>query len=351
MHNTITKYHFSGAITWLRFPLIFLVIMLHCYSVQRIPGNHETYFRVIYPFYIWLGETGVPGFFFISGFLFFYSKKSYIQKLNTRVHTLLIPYILWNTFLLLLYVIAYVLGFPQDINGKNITEFNIIDYIRLFWDRGSYDDGNFVPLLCPLWYIRNLLIMSIISPLLLLFIKFMRVVFLIFIAFWWMLTYNNAFIPQTIFFFSLGAYFSIFEINPLKIVLEKRTFFIIAFALLGFTDVYTHAVEGTPINLQIHRLSLIFNIPALLMLADYCMRHGFHHQLLANAAFIVFCVHYPIVVILRKLCISTFIEADDWTHIILYFICVIVSTLLSLALYCILDKFFPKFKQLLSGNR
>lgn len=70
----------SSTISRLRFPLIFLVIMLHGYSVVQIPGNHATYFKAMYPFALWLGETGVPGFFFISGFLFFLSHKTYFEK-------------------------------------------------------------------------------------------------------------------------------------------------------------------------------------------------------------------------------------------------------------------------------
>jgi peptidoglycan/LPS O-acetylase OafA/YrhL len=108
---------------------------------------------------------------------------------------------------------------------------------------------------------------------------------------------------------------------------------------------------GTPINLQIHRLSLICNIPILFIIADFCMRHGFHHDLITKSAFIVFCVHYPIVVLLRKICISTFANANDGIHILLYFTCVIISTLLSLGIYYILDKYFPKLKNILSGNR
>ena len=175
MINNNSKKRLSDAITWLRFPLIFLIILLHCYSTVRLPGDHGLYFRIIYPFSLWLGETGVPGFFFISGFLFFFSKKRYHQKLLSRFHTLLIPYLLWNALLLALYIIAYWAGYPQDINGKNIAEYTLFDYIRAFWDRGSYDNGNFVPILCPLWYIRNLLIMSILSPIFYYIIKFIRV--------------------------------------------------------------------------------------------------------------------------------------------------------------------------------
>lgn len=341
----------SKAITWLRFPLIFLIILLHCYSVVRLEGPRVTYFKAIYPFSLWLGETGVPGFFFISGYLFFLSKKTYVQKLESRIHTLLIPYLLWNGILLSLYLIAYAAGYPQNINYRSITEYRLIDYIRLFWDRGTFDNGNFVPLLCPLWYIRNLLIMSILSPFLYYIIKYGREPFLFIVSIWWMMTYHNAFIPQTILFFSLGAYFSIMDINPLKMVTKYKILFLVLFVLFALADFVMHTVYTTSINLQVHRLALIFNIPALLLLADFCVNRGYSKGLLPNAAFIVFAVHYPIVVVLRKYCAAKFAVVSDLTHIVLYFICVIIATIMSLAIYILLEKYFPKLKTILSGNR
>lgn len=351
--NNYTNYNIrlSATITWLRFPLIFLIIMLHCNSVQRLEGSHETYFKVIYPFYNWLGETGVPGFFFISGYLFFLSKKTYIKKLGARIHTLLIPYLLWNTLLLVLYVVALFIGYPQDINGRSLVDYNFIDYLRLFWDRGTFDNGNFVPLLCPLWYIRNLLIMSILSPLLFYIIRYTREVLLLVIAIWWITTYHNAFIPQTILFFSLGAYFSILNNNPLRMVDNNKTIFFTLFSIFAIGDIICHTAYETTINLQIHRFALIFNIPALLLLADCCVRHGYTSKYLPNATFIVFCVHYPIVVVLRKFCIVQYSYASDVIHIMLYFACVIISTLLSLSIYQMLNRYFPKTKNILSGNR
>lgn len=345
------KLRLSESINWLRFPLIFLIILLHCYSVHRLEGCHDIYFKVLYPFSLWLGETGVPGFFFISGFLFFISKKTYSQKMQTRVHTLLIPYLLWNLIIFMLYLLVWGVGFPQDINGRSLTNYTFIDYIRLFWDRGSYDNGNFVPLLCPLWYIRNLLIMSIVSPILYYIIRYAREAFLLVVTIWWMTSYHNAFIPQTILFFSLGAYFSIFDINPLQTVLKQKQPFLLLFLIFAICDIISHTAYDTPVNLQIHRLSLIFNIPALLIFADWCILHGYNSKLLPNAAFIVFCIHYPIMVMLRKICIALFSNATDAFHIFLYFICVIIATLISIVIYLLMDKYFPNIKRILSGYR
>lgn len=351
MEQKQNKVRLSEAITWLRFPLIFFIILLHCYSTVRLPGDHGMYFKIIYPFSLWLGETGVPGFFFISGFLFFLSKKKYQQKLETRFHTLLIPYLLWNALLLGLYIIAFIAGYPQDINGRSIADYTYIDYIRAFWDRGSYDEGNFVPILCPFWYIRNLLIMSVLSPLFYYIIKKIRELFLLVVAVWWLLTPHNAFISQTILFFCLGAYFSILEKNPLEVFYKHRKLFMVLCFAFAIADIVVHTLFVTPINLQIHRLALIFNIPALLIIADYCCRHGFSSKLLPNAAFIVFSVHYPIVVLMRKACAAKLGEASDLIHIPLYFVCVLAATAISILIYILMDKFMPKVKNILSGNR
>ena len=341
----------SGAISWLRFPLIFFIIMLHCYSSVALSGSHTTYFNFIYPFSLWLGETGVPGFFFISGFLFFLSKKSYTQKLKTRFHTLFIPYILWNALLLGLYLIAFLLEYPQDINGKNIADFTLVDYARIFWDRGSFDNGNFVPLLCPFWYIRNLLIMSILSPAFYYIIKNLRELFFIAVTIWWLFTPHNAFIPQTILFFCLGAYFSILHINPLEFFIHNKQFLITLFSIFAIADIVVHCLCPTPFNLQIHRFALIFNIPALFLLADYCCQRGIKSKLLPNAAFIVFSVHYPITVVIRRICVIKFSEASDLVHILLYFISVALVTSICLFIYICMDKYFPRVKNILSGNR
>ena len=54
-----------------------------------------------------LGEIGVPLFFTISGYLFFlnYSKYDYYRKIKTRTKSLLVPYLIWNTFFICVYFI------------------------------------------------------------------------------------------------------------------------------------------------------------------------------------------------------------------------------------------------------
>ena len=53
----------SSAISWMRFPLIFMIVLLHCYCTIDAHGHH-IFFQLVYPFGLLLGETGVPAFFF-----------------------------------------------------------------------------------------------------------------------------------------------------------------------------------------------------------------------------------------------------------------------------------------------
>lgn len=338
----------SAAISWLRFPLIFLVILLHAYSVVQLPGSHAVYFKTVYPFALWLGETGVPGFLFIPGYLFFLSQKSYGEKLRSRVHSLLTPYLLWNGLLLLGYLAAYAAGHPQDINGRSMTDFGWTDYVRLFWDRGSFDDGNFVPLLCPYWYIRNLLLLSLFSPVIKILVRSLGVFFLLPAAAWWMLTPHNAFIPQSVLFFSLGAFFSIRKLSPLQVFHEWKKPLVALFLLFALADVLSHILVPTPFNLQLHRLALLFNLSALFLLADRLARRNLQSSLLTNSAFIVFSAHYPLMVVLRKACVQSMGSACDGLHILLYAACVVAATLLSLLFYLALPLWA---RNLLSGNR
>lgn len=64
----------SATISFLRFPLTVMIVMYHCYCVQ-VPINQPLYASLVYPFGLMLGETGVPAFFFISGFLYYLSQR------------------------------------------------------------------------------------------------------------------------------------------------------------------------------------------------------------------------------------------------------------------------------------
>lgn len=95
-----------------------------------------------------LSECAVPVFFFISAFLFYRTFDGtwgkYKEKMRRRVRSLFIPYILFCT-----------LGYIKALmfNG-GIENGNFYDYIVSIWESNTM----------PLWFIRELMALSILAP-------------------------------------------------------------------------------------------------------------------------------------------------------------------------------------------
>lgn len=118
----------------------------------------------------------VPLFYVISGYLFFLETTNGIYsiapKLRKRIHTLLVPYVLMNTLALLFYLcINLIANKVPAIDG--VLNFHIIE---AFKDNGiwktliSYYWTD--PVAFQLWFIRDLMVVMLCSPLIYLLLKF-----------------------------------------------------------------------------------------------------------------------------------------------------------------------------------
>lgn len=138
--------HISKTISATRFPVILGPVMIHCQTAfDRTP------FRLFWG--EMFGRITVPLFFIISSYLFFQnfdgSIQSYLIKFKKRVTSLIFPYILWN---LLAFLFYWMRGetCPQNI----LESFWVVDY----HSGHSPADG-------PLWFLRTLILMLPITPL------------------------------------------------------------------------------------------------------------------------------------------------------------------------------------------
>ena len=341
---------FSAAIASMRFPLIFMIVLLHCYCAIDAHG-HQLYFRMVYPFGLLLGETGVPAFFFISGFLFFYSTKSYYQKIHSRVHSLLIPYLFWNGLILLVYLLLQLTGHPMMILGKPLADYGFIDYLRTFIDRGSWEAGNGVPMLCPYWYIRNLMVLCLLSPIVYYGLKYLKWIPLFALFVWWISIPYNGMIASSILYFSMGAYFSIEQKNPLNGLRQYwRPFF--GVWLLFFLIDWAHCLWDIPFFLVFHRLSLVLNIFLLLLLGSYLGSKQYQgRKLLDNSAFWIYTVHYPMTLALGAVYSRYLRGLADCQLFVFYWCGVLCITALCVALFAILHRLCPKVLSIVTGNR
>lgn len=105
-----------------------------------------------------LVQIAVPTFFMISGYLFFvtYEKVGYINKIKTKCKSLIIPYLFWNIFGFAFF--AFLTYSPITSKYMNQTKVSLnISEVIINILNSKYTI---------LWYVRNLLIYFIASPIL-----------------------------------------------------------------------------------------------------------------------------------------------------------------------------------------
>lgn len=132
-----------------------LVIFVHSThfslaSLQAVPhsGFFSASFLIKIEFFFseFLGQVAVPGFFFLSGFLFFRGLddvKSWGRKLKSRVFSYVLPYLLWNSAMTLLY----------------------LSFGKAEWSLKSLWEGIFLYRFNPVfWYFYQLILLSFCLP-------------------------------------------------------------------------------------------------------------------------------------------------------------------------------------------
>lgn len=273
-----------------------------------------------------------------------------MQKLRSRVNTLLIPYLFFNTLILCGYLCLMYLGETILIAEKDLADYTLTDYIRAFWDRGVWDHGNGSPLLCPFWYIRNLMVLVILSPIIYYIIKYTKLLFPVFFGLLWINAHDSAYTLQSLTMFSLGAYFPICDRNPIEVFDKYRMLFVCAFLFLAIMD-FLHLYVSIPFALPFHRLSLVANtFFCISILGEFLYRHHLYSSFLSKSAFFIFGIHYPFVTNLRP--IFTMINGQPDIVLVLFYLgSVICITLLCVFMFMLLKRIVPGFINVVTGNR
>lgn len=111
-----------------------------------------------------IADIAVPAFFLISGYLFFqnYKPDMLLRKWKSRVFSLCIPYFIWNGIAYLYYaVICMVPGIKSSINNP-VNGFSFLDLLREM----ALGEHNLVT-----WFLRCLVVYTIVTPLIYWIIK------------------------------------------------------------------------------------------------------------------------------------------------------------------------------------
>ena len=146
--------YFSKKVTFLNVMLTFLIVVLHAGTPGRWGVPMEEY-PLIYGVSAF-AQIGVPMFFFISGLLFYRNCcfKDIERKLHSRVRSLLVPYLLWNTlFVGVYFILAHISFIHERMNMGNDVLNNPAKIIQAIINSGY----------TPLWFVKNLMIFCLLS--------------------------------------------------------------------------------------------------------------------------------------------------------------------------------------------
>jgi fucose 4-O-acetylase-like acetyltransferase len=385
----------SRVIEALRFPLIIGVLLMH----TRIQGSESGWF-------IYVGNliskimahVTVPLFFIISGFLFFYKTETfssglYLKKIKKRAWSLLLPYVFWISLWLLFYFILVQVGL---IRRDPLVNFDLNFLFHAFLDFEK-DADCARPIVGQLWFLRDLMVVGLFSPVLYLGIKKLGVTLLFVFGALWLLDHpNSGIFVQTpisgahkltywaLFFFSFGAWFSINKLLFSEIFMRFRNISFIVYPLVVLADLLTRSwLEW---NFLIHRICILVGVLFFVNLA-VCLilrkekknkmeseknlvlpskiKAGDTSEPLSSgtaelakgapkrngAVFFVYAAHSPaILLILDKLVFKPLNPQNDFLLAFCYFSLLAIQLAVTLSLYSFCNRFFPRFAAAITGE-
>ena len=355
----------SKTIAFLRFPLIIGVVLIHS-SLTSVMGNAmipETDFPIYTIisnlFSEILARLAVPLFFFFSGFLFFYKTpftlSTYQGKLKKRVRTILIPYLFWILSVISFFFSIRVL-YPSLLSPDNIifaADWNWKYWLNALWGSVSHDGYVNTPIAYQLWFMRDLMVMMIFSPLIYLLLKYLRQYALLILGILWVMNWwfnLPGFSIVSLFFFSTGAFFSIHqryfikEMKPLLFQSAILYIIIVTCNLYFINEIWCQSL---------HRIGIIVGCVFVISFTATFLDKGNWkiNMFLAESSFFVYAFHGIPLALLIKASFKFLHPHHEWHLIILYFGSALLFLIAGVALHYLLKKYTPSFLSLISGGR
>lgn len=322
---------FSKVITLLRFPLIVGIVLIHSYSDEILINNDINSSSTLTHFNCYIqnlfsqvfGRVSVPLFFLFSGYLLYREKNItvslYKEKLSNRIRSLFIPFIFWNLIVLLIQIFGQLAPFTKDFfSGErwDVRAMTLFDYFNAFLGiSGS-------PINYPLWFLRDLILLIILSPILKILINKFSYIFLsLLFAIWLNLMHIEFFISkQAVLFFCAGLLMA----NQSKLIFPRKNIAILIFIfylLIAFIEAYFKTILNE--NLIFNKFNIIFGCYALVILFTQIQaKQKLAHilKILSSASFFIFVAHGSLLEIFKSVLKLIFEPNSQISIMIIYFL-------------------------------
>lgn len=329
---------------------IMLVLLLHSYYMEAVN------YPLAQGIQLFTGTTGlsgvaVPLFYFMSGLLFFKSVESVrgvFSGIKKRIHTLLIPYIIWNVIFVGWYVVLHFTpGVSQFVNSDMLSHFHLskpfssLEYL-LIEPAGFH-----------LWFLRDLMVYVALTPLLFFLVK--RYPWLTLIL---LFCLSGVIARCGITYFVFGSIIAMhYNIEKFDHWVSKPVLAIcgmLFFLNAVMTDIVScqWVVENSYWQ-QIVNFSGIFAIWGLYNIAFTKIEHSRVTDLMLKVSkysFFIYLFHEPVFNIIKKLGLK-FSGISNFSLIVLYFVNPLLMAVLAVSVAWMLKKYLPKIYSTLVGGR
>ena len=369
----------SLSLDLLRFPLAIIIVAVHVFNPNSISVQNKIYevssFSLYNDFLLFvdgfLRGISVPVYFFISGYVFFlgvdkFSKTVYLKKLKNRVYTLLIPFIIWNLPDIIIGLAKYALNGVSSFQtyGTEVN-FTLKNLLSCFWqyngellvpitaDGEKIISSSSFPINTPLWFIRDLMVVVLFTPVIEFIIK--RTKFLFIVALAIISFIPNLHIPflGAFLFFSIGAYLSIYKKDMVEEFGRLFKISMIVYPLFSLLTIISTKYELGALTHTFKQLSVFgflvfaYNI-SIFILKNTKIRAG---KILPPASFFIYVAHTLVFAKMSKV-MFMIIKPDNGIEIISAYTLSVVFTVLSLLLvFIMMKKFTPRILQFVTGRK
>lgn len=353
--------YLSAKIKAISFFSIVMVIYVHSYNLiidlktgfASIKWDYNSFVQ----FFVSEGITriAVPIFFAISGYLLFINLKNgfvreFLSKYRKRIYTLVLPYLLWSIYGIIFILILQVIAQPKHALMKDL----IINY--------SFTHLLSTILLEPipyqLWFIRDLIVLVLISPIIYWSIKYLKYFIVLIFFITWLFKFDYiVFSNEGILFFTIGAFLNIKGINlqNLKLKNQYLLFCISWIMLIIFKIVLIYfGFENKYLITGVHKTSVLIGILAIWFLYDHLFENknvsDTKFYSLFQYTFFLYAFHEPILTTIKRTLYIIFGKTE--LNSLLIFISAPVFTIF-IAILCgfFLKKILPNFYYLITGGR
>lgn len=345
--KTVMNKTVSYKLTWMTF-FCNLAIVLHHGNISKFLAAKLTPFAGGFmEFFSYISIPVMTYFFFISAFLFFreFNMSKLIGKWKRRVFSLLIPYLIWNTIMVIV----------KLCNGEELFSEGIFMFIRksyIFFNGSGSANG-------PLWYLFRLMEYVVIAPVIYLIIKNKKILTtsaaVIGLMIYNMYTKANNFaFTHYLPIYIIGAYigseenawfenFLSSEADNMKYAVRKlrtKKLIVCLAAVVFFSLITAKAVGLFSIHIFLRSLAAAPLILAMRYLPDI------KPNKIAHSGMFLYCGHNIAYKIIK------FNLADMPLNVMMSWLYMVTVTLAALIiLYLLMDKYCRRFLNVLTGGR